>query len=225
MNHAPGDPQLHDHVVVANKVKGADGRWRSIDGALLYKSAVAASEVYNSRLVEKLHDRLGVQFESREREGKRPVLEVKGISDDLMRDFSSRRESITPVLNRLVDDYTRQHGRAPSKKQMMKLAQQATLDTRPEKEGGKTLGELRESWAGRAHQFMTSKDIDHLVADVTTVDPEQETPSIDVDEIRHVRRPDRLREPRRLVDPSPPRRSQQAALPPHPRSRRRRRHH
>lgn len=178
-----GDPQLHDHVVVANKVKGADGRWRSIDGALLYKSAVAASEVYNSRLAEKLHDRLGVQFESREREGKRPVLEVKGISDALMRDFSSRRESITPVLNRLVDDYTRQHGRAPSKKQMMKLAQQATLDTRPEKEGGKTLGELRKGWAERAHQFMTRQEIDHLVTDVTTIDPELESPSIDVNEI------------------------------------------
>lgn len=178
-----GDPQLHDHVVVANKVMGADGRWRSIDGSLLYKSSVAASEVYNSRLAELLHDRLGVQFESREREGKRPVLEVKGISDDLMRDFSSRRESITPVLNGLVDEYTRQHGRAPSKKQMMQLAQQATLDTRPEKQGGKTLGELREGWTDRAKQFMTSQDMNDLVQDVTTIDPERETPSIDVDEL------------------------------------------
>src|SRR5699024_5218291 len=45
-----GDPQLHDHVVVANKVKGADGRWRSIDGALLYKSAVAARDRKSTRL-------------------------------------------------------------------------------------------------------------------------------------------------------------------------------
>lgn len=177
-----GDPQLHDHVVVANKVKGEDGRWRSIDGALLYKSAVAASEVYNARLAEKLHDRLGVQFESREREGKRPVLEVKGISDDLMRDFSSRRESITPVLNELVDEYTRQHGRAPSKTQMMKLAQQATLDTRPEKEGGKTLGELRAGWSDRAQQFMTKEDIDRVVSDVTT-ETDVDRSVIDVDEI------------------------------------------
>ena len=30
------DPQLHTHVLVANKAQGVDGRWRSLDGRELY---------------------------------------------------------------------------------------------------------------------------------------------------------------------------------------------
>ena len=36
-----GDPDLHTHVPVANKVQTLDGRWLSIDGRLLFKAIVA----------------------------------------------------------------------------------------------------------------------------------------------------------------------------------------
>jgi TrwC relaxase len=39
-----GDPDLHTHVAVANKVQTLDGRWLSIDGRILFKATVAASE-------------------------------------------------------------------------------------------------------------------------------------------------------------------------------------
>jgi conjugative relaxase-like TrwC/TraI family protein len=39
-----GDPDLHTHVAVANKVQTIDGRWLSIDGRILFKATVAASE-------------------------------------------------------------------------------------------------------------------------------------------------------------------------------------
>jgi TrwC relaxase len=39
-----GDPDLHTHVAVANKVQALDGRWLSIDGRVLFKANVAASE-------------------------------------------------------------------------------------------------------------------------------------------------------------------------------------
>jgi hypothetical protein len=39
-----GDPDLHTHVAVANKVQTLDGRWLSIDGRVLFKANVAASE-------------------------------------------------------------------------------------------------------------------------------------------------------------------------------------
>ena len=45
-----GDPDLHTHMVVANKVQGVDGVWRSLDGRVLHSAAVAASEMYNSRV-------------------------------------------------------------------------------------------------------------------------------------------------------------------------------
>ena len=43
-----GDPDLHTHVAVANKVQTLDGRWLSIDGRVLFKAKVAASETYNT---------------------------------------------------------------------------------------------------------------------------------------------------------------------------------
>jgi hypothetical protein len=45
-----GDPDLHTHVAVANKVQTLDGRWLSIDGRVLFKAKVAASETYNTAL-------------------------------------------------------------------------------------------------------------------------------------------------------------------------------
>jgi TrwC relaxase len=42
-----GDPDLHTHVAVANKVQTLDGRWLSIDGRVLFKANVAASETYD----------------------------------------------------------------------------------------------------------------------------------------------------------------------------------
>jgi hypothetical protein len=45
-----GDPDLHTHVAVANKVQTLDGRWLSIDGRVLFKATVAASETYNTAL-------------------------------------------------------------------------------------------------------------------------------------------------------------------------------
>jgi TrwC relaxase len=54
-----GDPDLHTHVAVANKVQTLDGRWLSIDGRLLFKANVAASETYNTTLEQDLHEALG----------------------------------------------------------------------------------------------------------------------------------------------------------------------
>jgi hypothetical protein len=39
-----GDPDLHTHVAVANKVQTFGGRWLSIDGRVLFKATVPASE-------------------------------------------------------------------------------------------------------------------------------------------------------------------------------------
>ena len=54
-----GDPDLHTHVAVANKVQTLDGRWLSIDGRVLFKANVAASETYNTALEQHLRETLG----------------------------------------------------------------------------------------------------------------------------------------------------------------------
>jgi conjugative relaxase-like TrwC/TraI family protein len=60
-----GDPDLHTHVAVANKVQTLDGRWLSIDGRVLFKANVAASEAYNTALEQHLREALGVRFAER----------------------------------------------------------------------------------------------------------------------------------------------------------------
>jgi conjugative relaxase-like TrwC/TraI family protein len=49
-----GDPQLHSHVLVANKVQAtSDGRWLSVDGRELYEVQKAAGMLYKACLVER----------------------------------------------------------------------------------------------------------------------------------------------------------------------------
>ena len=58
-----GDPDLHTHVAISNKVQTTDTdgtrRWLALDGRTIHKTAVAASERYNTRLEAHLVDRLG----------------------------------------------------------------------------------------------------------------------------------------------------------------------
>ena len=53
-----GDPDLHTHVAVANKVQTLDGKWLSIDGRVLFKAKVTASETHNTALERHLADHL-----------------------------------------------------------------------------------------------------------------------------------------------------------------------
>jgi len=91
-----GDPDLHTHVAVANKVCGVDGKWRSLDARGLYALGVAASERYNTRFEDALACRLGVEFVERPGGSRdlRPVREIDGVPVELIRHFSRRRAAI-----------------------------------------------------------------------------------------------------------------------------------
>ena len=55
-----GDPQLHTHVVVLNRVQSAvDGKWRTLDSKALFRAAVGMSELYNGLLADELTRDLG----------------------------------------------------------------------------------------------------------------------------------------------------------------------
>ena len=100
-----GDPDLHTHVAVANKVQTLDGRWLSIDGRVLFKANVAASETYNTALEQHLRDSLGVRFA--ERPGtdpaKRPIREIVGVDPRLNQRWSTRRAHINSPPRRTGD--------------------------------------------------------------------------------------------------------------------------
>nr|AXV46671.1 conjugal transfer protein TraA, relaxase [Arthrobacter sp.] len=141
-----GDPQLHDHVVVSNKVLGKDGKWSSIDGQPLHQYGVAVSEFYNRRVMEKITESLGLGLVERQVAGKRPIMEIAGVDIAAIEAASSRRTAIKPALDELVEKFTEDHGYAPNSKQLIDLAQQATLTTRPVKKEARQLSVLVAEW-------------------------------------------------------------------------------
>ena len=113
-----GDPQLHTHLVVSNKVlTPMDGRWRSLDGRPVFASVTALSAHYNAVLADRLTRELGVGWEMRQRGPDRnPQWEIAGVSEELIREFSSRSREIEIAKDRLIADYLAAHGRMPSER-------------------------------------------------------------------------------------------------------------
>ena len=164
-----GDPDLHTHVAVANKVCGVDGKWRSLDARNLYSLGVAASERYNTRFEDALGRRLGVAFGERfgGASEKRPVREIAGVPLDLVRHFSRRRVAIEQRLAELRAHYRAAHGREPDRLTQLRLAQQATLETREGKGLGRTLAEQVQDWTEQARRVVGSRTLEQLVSRTT----------------------------------------------------------
>ncbi|MDN5744813.1 MAG: relaxase domain-containing protein, partial [Nocardioidaceae bacterium] len=155
-----GDPDLHTHVAVANKVQTEDGRWLSIDGRVLFKANVTASETYNTALEKHLGDDLGVRFAERASPDarKRPVREVVGVDPQLNEWWSARRASIEARRGELAQQFQRSHGRPPTPVESIRLAQKATLQTREAKKEPRTLEEQRLLWNDQARQVLGGPD-------------------------------------------------------------------
>ncbi len=151
-----GDPDLHTHLAVANKVQALDGTWLAIDGRPLHKAVVSASETYNTALERHLVDTLGVRFAERPNEDvrKRPVREIVGIDPELNRRFSKRRISVEDRRKVLAAAFQATHGRPPTPVETIQLSQQATLETREAKHDPRSLAEQREAWQREAVEML-----------------------------------------------------------------------
>ncbi|MBE1876118.1 MobF family relaxase [Myceligenerans pegani] len=149
------DPQLHTHVVIANRAKtGSDGRWRTLDSMGLHRSIVALSEHYNAVLADRLTAALGVSWDRRNRGADRTAgFEIEGVPEELIRAFSGRSRDIDVAKDELRDYYVAQHGREPSRTTMLKLRGQATLATRPPKRL-RSLEDLMAEWRERAGRIL-----------------------------------------------------------------------
>jgi conjugative relaxase-like TrwC/TraI family protein len=164
-----GDPDLHTHVAISNKVYDpAASKWKSIDSRSTHRNIVTASSRYNTLLMNRLANQLGVGISTRSMgEGKRPVHEIAGIPTRLIDAGSKRRAAIEIETQRLVDNYYTDHGRTPSTETMYDLAQQATLNVRPEKGKAKTLAELRGGWRDEYAALVGGNEaLDHIIAAV-----------------------------------------------------------
>ncbi|WP_084541345.1 MobF family relaxase [Nocardioides alkalitolerans] len=209
-----GDPDLHTHVAIANKVRDpSDGAWLAIDGQVLYKHTVAASERYNTRIEAELSARLDVSWTDTNRgpkttpqtahesapaqtqtaarvagpgSGKRVVREIAGVTPELLDRWSQRRTAIEDRIAELTAKFETDHGRVPSSKEALGLAQQANLDTREAKHEHRSLGEQRDQWRREALEVLGgSEQLDAMLATAVTGDltPASDLTDAEVDDL------------------------------------------
>ena len=148
-----GDPHLHTHMLVANMAEGVDGRWRTLDGRLLYLHAKTAGYLYEAHLRHELTRRLGIEWGSVHN----GIADIVGIPQPVLRHFSDRRRQIEEHL----DETGFRSARA---------AELAALETRRAKSSpasGQTMGEL---WAEKAAEIswdpIALRDVLHQVPDL-----------------------------------------------------------
>jgi conjugative relaxase-like TrwC/TraI family protein len=113
-----GDMQLHVHSQIAHVARTAtDGKWRAPD-SLGYNEHAAA--VAAQHLEEALTRRFGLEWTARD-DGH--GFEIKGISGEMIRLFSSQRQSITADLRGCAARFEQRYGRAPSQRELAQLGQ------------------------------------------------------------------------------------------------------
>lgn len=156
-----GDPDLHTHVAISNKVQAKeDGAWLALDGGHIYRATVAASERYNSALETALVRDLGVSFVERDSDsGRRTVREIAGLDTALLAAWSQRRTAITTRQTELAAQFEAAHLRPPTPLEALALAQQATLETREGKHEPRSLAEQRQVWRSQAIEVLGSAEI------------------------------------------------------------------
>jgi len=160
-----GDPNLHTHVAIANKVQALSGEWLALDAQVLYRAKVTLSEEYTTNLQTRLTD-LGLSFVATGRDGKRPVYEIPGVDPRLIARWSSRRSQITARTAELVAHFQEDHERPPTPVEKLALAQQATLDTRQAKHLPRSESEQRATWQIQAERVLGPGEPGRMLATV-----------------------------------------------------------
>ncbi len=145
-----GDPQLHDHVVVANRARSvSDGGWRTLDSRGLFKPVVALSELHQGVLGRPVDRRARLGLGRAGAAPFRPLrYEVAGVAEALMAEFSQRSGAIEARKDANSSPSSPPPGGAsrPTSRSSI-CASRATLETRP----AKTHHSLAETDRALAH--------------------------------------------------------------------------
>jgi hypothetical protein len=127
-----GDPQLHIHNLILNRVmRDRDGAWRTPDSRALHEFRGAAAAIATHVMESALSRDLGVGWVQRADGHGR---EVAGVRQKLMAQFSSRRQTICGLTARLAAEFRKQHGYAPDARALGKLRQWANHGSRAAKD-------------------------------------------------------------------------------------------
>jgi hypothetical protein len=144
-----GDPQLHIHNLILNRVmRERDGEYRTLDSRALHEHRGAAAAIATLVMESALSREFGTGWTARADGHGR---EVRGVSWALMEEFSSRRHSISALTVRLAAQFEAQHGRAPDARALGTLRQWANHASRRGKDGEPLdLAAEARRWAAQA---------------------------------------------------------------------------
>ncbi len=130
------DPQLHTHAVLANMVRGADGKWRSMANEGLYEKQKLIGMLYRNELAAGLA-KLGYAIEKTHADGR---FEIAGIPREAIEAFSTRRAEIEAAMEARGLGASADHPRLSERAALMTRAAKRDIDR----------GELREVWRNQA---------------------------------------------------------------------------
>jgi hypothetical protein len=129
------DPHLHIHNTILNRVRCADGEWRTLDSRAIHAFRPAAAAVAERTTEEHLAASLGVLAAMRPGGKARELL---GVPEQVRKLLSSRNRAITPKQAELIEAFEARHGRVPTALERDRLSRQAMLVTRRTKAAGET---------------------------------------------------------------------------------------
>jgi conjugative relaxase-like TrwC/TraI family protein len=142
-----GDMQLHVHSQIAHVARTiTDGRWRAPDSLGYNEHIGAVGAITAQHLEEALTRRFGLEWTARD-DGH--GFEIRGITGEMMRLFSSRRASITADLRGRAARFEQRYGRAPSQRELAQLGQSSNFATRKGKESALDLAQSHADWADK----------------------------------------------------------------------------
>ena len=129
-----GDPQDHIHNQIARITRTyRDGKWRALD-TMSVRGVLGALQAVAATTVEcELTREFGVEWIPRA-DGRGN--EIKGISQAQMDAYSTRTVQVREKERELARAWERKHGRAPTSRELLHIANAATLQSRKGKEPG-----------------------------------------------------------------------------------------
>ena len=126
-----GDPQLHDHFLIANIARAPDGKWLTLDGQLVYDILQFAVTVYGRTLRDLAIERLGLTWTSPDDSGH---CHIVGVPDELAELWAERSKQIKDFM----DDHPEISN------------DRASAITRPDKDLRETYAEKIDRWRKEA---------------------------------------------------------------------------
>ena len=141
-----GDPQLHTHALVINKVRCADGTWRTLDATELFHHKKSAGMIYQAALRNEMRQRLGVAFCEGNDHGQAEIL---GVPAELLSLWSKRTAQIDSESGPRIAEFEKLLGRALTPAERVDVVKTAVLKTRPGKDHPE-LSTLHGHWTHEA---------------------------------------------------------------------------